>query len=401
MKKLFYLMILSILIIPISVKADMGAPAIKTYKATPVSKEGATLYSGIYEENPEAVGKIEYNEVVTVTSETKINGKVYADACNKKEVCGSVLLSDLKLSSKTNDLSEYNLKYVGRIFSDKAIEIYEYPGYIYKKLGKSIPSGTVFLASNYDSVGTWIKVSYDGVTGYIDTDDEAAMLLYNGEAIVGNEVYKEFYLSNPFGRSIAYNESGKYNIASYNYECSVWHNKTDEFELVKDIGLSDNYLSEKKSSTLKGGAKVKIIYDCSYQGVAAFYVESNGAKGWISYTEWDDDKSEIKYDVYLKGFDTDKLSKDSTENVENSLVLYSEYSDDDVTITDPKTGDVITPDNKGDKKDDDKKTLFAGFTKDQIILISSIGAGVIVLTAIVTIILVNKKKNKKENSVQE
>jgi len=54
-------------------------------------------------------------------------------------------------------------------------------------------------------------------------------------------------------------------------------------------------------------------------------------------------------------------------------------------------GDVVTPDKKEDKKISKKSKFFENWTKNQIIIVYAIAGAAIVLTAIITIIFINKK----------
>lgn len=389
MKKSLKFLIGVLVILPISVKADMGAPGIRTYKATPKSTDGATIYEKIYSDNPTKEGKFDYNEILTVSIEEKSNGKVYAYACNKSDKCGNVLISDLKLSKAADDLEGYDLKYQGRVFSQKAIDVYEGPGYIYEKTGDKIPTDAEVIVSGYEeNEGTWLKVKYKDIEGYVDSDDAAVMILYKGEALVEstNKVVKEFYLSNAWNSKMAYKENGQYVVTNYYREFSgeFRYSKT-EFKAVKDIKVAKRYTSDYEDDsniigTIKKGDNVKIIYDASYQGSVDLYVESNSLKGWISFIYDEGEK-------YLDGFDYEKISLSIEYKELNKPV---EAKD----VKNPK-GDVVTPDKKEDKKNNKKSKFFENWTKNQIIIVSAIAGAAIVLTAIITIIFMNKKSKNK------
>lgn len=383
MKKLFVIILGIIFMIPLTVKADMGPPMIKEYKATPKSVDGATYYSGIYEMN-KLKGTFEYNTILTVNEETKVNGKVYAYACDKNE-CGYVLLSDLKLSKKPDNMGTYNVKYVGRVFAKKDVDVFEGPGYIYGKTGDRIPANADVVVSSYaDDEGTWLKVKYEDIEGYVDSDDAAVMILYTGKALIkdSNKVVKTFYKSNAWNRKIAYKENDEWVIQDELYEFSGdFKYSKKEFKATKDLPLYKYFEYTESRETvgnIKKGDTVKFIYDASYQGTASYYVEVNGKKGWI-----ETDYQEIE--EYFEGFDTEKIYDYIYDNN-----LYE--NNEPVEASEQKTGDAINP----EQKDKDKK--YDWFTKQNIIILSCVGAALIVLTAIVTMLLVNKKGKK---SVQE
>lgn len=382
MKKLFVIILGIVFMIPITVKADMGPPQIREYKATPKSVDGAKYYNGIYEMNSKK-GTFSYNTVLTISEETKVNSKVYAYACDKNN-CGYVLLSDLKLSEKPNDLDGYEAKYVGRVFAKKGVDVYEGPGYIYEKTGDRIPANADIVVSGYDNnEGTWLKVKYGKITGYVDSDDAAVMVLYNGLALIqgSNKTVKEFYKSNAWDRKIAYKENDEYIIVDelYEFNGEFKYTKT-EFKATKELDLYKKFeYSESRETvgTIKKGDTVKFIYDASYQGTASYYVEVNGKKGWI-----ETDYQEI--DSYFEGFNYDKIND---YRYDNKLYLNNKP----VEAKKGESDDHVTPEKKEDKK-------YNWFTKENIIILSSFGAVLIVLTAIVTMLLVNKKGKK---SVQD
>lgn len=382
MKKLFVIILGIIFMIPLTVKADMGPPMIKEYKATPKSVDGATYYSSIYEmKKPE--GTFAYKTILNITEEKKVNGKEYALACNKND-CGYVLISDLTLTEKADD-EEVEVKYVGRVFAKNGVDIYEGPGFIYKKTGIKIPTDTDIVVSSYEgNEGTWLKVKYDGTVGYIDSDDAAVMILYQGQALIqkNNKVVTEFYKSNDWNRKIAYKEDGKYVIQDEFFEFSGdFKYKTTEFVAKKDLDLYKifEYTEYREAiGKIKKGDTVKFIYDASYQGTLSYYVEVNGKKGWI----------EMAYDEegeYFEGFDYQKILDYIYDNKLNNRNV-------PVEAEETPTGDVVVP----SKDDKDKK--YDWFSKQNIIILSCAGAFLVVLTAIVTIALVNKKDKK---SVQD
>ncbi|MBR5662435.1 MAG: hypothetical protein IKX00_02145 [Bacilli bacterium] len=383
MKKIFVIILGVIFLIPITVKADMGPPAVREYKATPKSVDGVKYYSDIYQLN-KAIGTFEYKTILTIAEERKVNGKSYAYACDKKNNCGYVLISELTLSEKSN-LDGFELKYVGRVFAKDGVELYEGPGYIYKKTGDKIPANANVVVSGYDqNETTWLKIKYKDTVGFVDSDDASVMILYKGQALIqkNNKVATEFYKSNAWDRKIAYKEDGKYVIQDEYFEFSgdFKYSKT-EFKALDELNLYKllDYSEHKDSIyTIKKGDTVKFIYDAAYQGTLSYYVEVNGKKGWI----------EMDYGAggeYFEGFDYDRILD---YIYDNNLYTYNEP----VEAKEDEVGDIVPPEEK------DKDEKYDWFSKQNIIILSCAGAFLIVLTAIVTMLLVNKK-NKK--SVQD
>ena len=383
MKKLFVIILGVIFLIPLTVKADMGPPSVREYKATPKSVDGVKYYSDIYNLN-KAIGTFEYKTILTIAEERKVNSKKYAYACDKKQNCGYVLISELTLSEKSN-LDGFDVKYVGRVFAEDGVELYEGPGYIYKKTGDKIPANADVVVSSYEGNDTtWLKVKYKDIEGFVDSEDASVMVLYKGQALIqkNNKVATEFYKSNAWDRKIAYKEDGKYVIQDEYYEFSGdFKYKTTEFKALQELDMYKlfEYTEHRDSiATIKKGDTVKFIYDASYQGTGSYYVEVNGKKGWIEFAYADGGE-------YFDGFDYEKIND---YIYDNKLYNYSEP----VEAEETPTGDVVVP----SKDDKDKK--YDWFSKQNIIILSCAGAFLVVLTAIVTIALVNKKDKK---SVQD
>ena len=374
MRKLVILILGVLFLIPLSVKADMGPPEIKSYKATPISKEGTTIYEKIYD-GAVKKGTLKYGEEVEIVMEQIEGGKTYGYFYNYDDGDGGyVLLSEMKYVSKVDEIDEQTPKYTARVFADDGVALYEGPSFIYDKI-TTIPNGEIIKSTDYDwDLGEWLYVEYDGKTGYVSGSDAAVGILYEGATADPNKtiVIDRFYKFSAWEYKMAYKSGNDYKIVSSvgKGTGSVIKNATD-IEVIKDLDVKDKTINGTKIGTIKKGEKLDILLDASDYGDKILLVKSGDIQGWV-YFDYEDN--------YLD-FNFEKLTEKDWE--QSKPVTYDGKEPEDKPIVDPD-----------EKKKDTKKGFFDGWTKKEIIMASIIGAAVIVITALVTIILVNKKKNK-------
>lgn len=382
MKRIFYLIVGLLLVIPFTVKADMSAPEIKELEVTPKSSSGATIYSfGNYEE----IGKLKSGETLKISTENEVKGVIYG--CSyEDEKC--VKMSEVKNADKNVKSKEDKAIYVGRVFAKDGAELYEGPSYAYSKTGDTIPyNAEVRIADLSRGVGTWVYVEYNDISGYVDTATSPIGQLFKNKIIIteNNKEYEEYYESNGWDRSLYAKDGDTYKKYS-TYDLADVFQYTDKFVLETDAKLykfaeaGENEQSNKSTvGTLKKGTKVEILYSYYDYGYSAHYVTDGNSKGWLISVEKDDGDYEFPY------FDLDyeKLTKNKEyKEFDDQKVLAEEY------FKDP---DAPTPVKKDDKSEGFK------LTPKMIVMLSCAGGALIVLTAIITIIFVNKKKK----SVQE
>ena len=375
MKKLVILILGVLFLIPLSVKADMGPPEIKSYKATPISKDGAIIYDKIYGGNPEKKDTLKYGDEVVIVMEEIEGGKTYGyfyDNGNGED--GYVLLSEMKYVSRMDELDEQTPKYTARVFADDGVDLYEGPSFIYDKI-TTIPKGTNIKSTDYsESDGEWLYVEYNGKTGYVSGADETVGVLYSGAIADPNKtnIINNFYKFSSWSSKFGYKSGNDYKVVN-----KLWKGlggvpkNASEATAKSDLTVEDKLENGTSIGTIKKGDKFEILYDVSEIQYVSYLVKSGDVQGWVSY----------HYDTEDNNVDANGIEI----NWEYSKpVLYDENDPEDKPIVDP---------NEKPKKDT-KKGFFDGWTKREIILVSIIGGIVIVLVAVVTLVLVNKKKNK-------
>ena len=139
MKKLFYLLIAAVLLLPNIAKADMGAPMVAEYKASVTNPDGVYVY--VYDSKQEKYVKtdkiIPYGTVIKVYEEYEIEKAGIIDVKNslvkdgEKNVTYYVYIKDLTL---TNDKYEVNLNDLGgesEAYTLKNLEIKKGPAASY------------------------------------------------------------------------------------------------------------------------------------------------------------------------------------------------------------------------------------------------------------------------------
>lgn len=360
MKKLFILILGVLFLIPLSVKADMGPPAIRTYKVTPKSSSGASYYD--YDLKTKK-GTIKSGEYVQVIGEKKSDGKVFAEFSSDDKY-GYVDLSEFVRQG--DEVNNDKASYVGKVFAKNGIEIYTGPSYSYDKTGKSISYNEDVNVSDFISDSTWIYVEKGDIKGYADASDGAVGIKL-GEKILEISTGKEIsgaYILDPWtqGYMIPSNNS-LVKVDKWNYGYALY--TENDAKALKSFDIykkNEDFNSSNKVTTVPAGADVKVLYS-SYGTPSNTYISYGDNKGWIN--------CEVDYDVI------DVTYKNTTN------YLKADGNDDPTEVDDP-TGDVPapTPNNEEDKK----------LTTKQIVLLSIAGGVLVVLTSIVTIILVNKKK---------
>ena len=375
MRKLVILILGVLFLIPLSVNADMGPPEIKSYKATPISKEGTTIYEKIYD-GAVKKGTLKYGEEVEIVMEQIEGGKTYGYFYNYDDGEGGyVLLSEMKYVSKVDEIDEQTPKCTARVFADDGVVLYEGPSFIYDKIA-TISKGEIIKSTDYNwDLGEWLYVEYKGKTGYVYGADNAVGILYKGTTADPNKtiIINDFYKFSDWDGQIAYKSGNDYKIVNTVSKGvgSVIKNASD-VTVTKDLEVTDKIVEGSKIGSLKKGDKVEILLDASSYGDRFFLIKSGDLQGWI-YFDYEDNHLSLNFD---------KLKENDFEG--SKPVVYDGKEPQDKPIVDP---------NEKPKKDT-KKGFFDGWTKKEIIMASIIGAAVIVITAFVTIILVNKKKNK-------
>lgn len=422
MKKIKYFIMLILFLMPIIVKGDMAAP-MTSYKVRISNPEGASIYEWDSEQKSYvATGKkLNYDEQYDIMYEQIINNELYGNASvnvkDENENEYSISIGYIKLSDSSPlkiDLEAHkkNLLIKYYVFDDSCY-LYNGPSKIYGKVEPetALKKGTIIESYYYDDM--WMYIDYNGIKGW---------------------VYKYSYdiFNNAETSGMAYV------IENTTYNRKIF--------TMKDIELYDSPKTDKKiGNIIPKGTTLDYEYIYSMKPhVPNYYVSYNGNSGWIK-TEYDDNYiiSNIAY------YNTTSLKVKRTHGIDlytnpdtNSGILVripggseltSKYIMDggpgaaswyyvsydikegwiyienyeDIEFISKEENPVIEEiepmetigEDEGQKKEEQKEEVVNDI--NDMLIYCSIGALALCLTAIVIILLVNKKKSVKENKIIE
>lgn len=345
------------LFLPIVCYADMSAPIIRPYQVEIINPQGAQT-----DEN-DAI--IPYGSLVTVNFE-------YGDTVSVEyeDKYYTINIKDVRIVSDIYEIKEGDLGDSKKAVVITAREIKKGPASAYGSTGITIPSGTSIVITGFHLYalgegGTWYYVTYKGTSGFIDIKDASVafnhskqeMLLYDNTEIYYNDGTKEtikantflkdgFYSVDPWSRMYYVSYNNKWGLIDYYKAC--FKSTSYDYKLKKDMKL---YSTGSEKSKVIGSIDAGTIISDAFVApdyTLRIYVENK--KGWIITDEYDD-------------------------------VTYIEKDDAEITTT---TSTTIKTTIKTVEKT-------VGNPKEYVIIWICVGI-VISITALVTIILINKKK---------
>lgn len=379
MKKKVILIIICLLISPLFVNADMGSPELIEYKAIANNEKGVELYEWVYEDDGEYlkdVAHIEQDEEVTVIYETEFDGVPYSEVELGKNYYYAKS-SDLVAKDKVYDIkkSEIGDERVAKILKNN-IELKSGPGISYETLTK-IPNNITLKINELEEVsGHWYYVEYKGYKGFI-SDENGALSLNTAKRKTFDKVkvYKDASFKNYIGTIDAEEEVTLYFTNGWDSVCYVKSEKLSGY-IKSDRNLT--YLSEGKIT----------ISDSNIKGYNENDEEVTLPEGEfrliIAYEEKDYHSYNFVADGIIYYFDYEGDNK-------NIKAKYKEY-DEPVAIKYVENGqyDLDTKNDKEKIKVNDKK----GLSTKELIIYGCAAAVLIIVTAGITIALVNRKNNK-------
>ena len=115
MKKILMILVIMFILPIMVVKADMGGPMIRPYDAYVVDVNVADYYEFLYVNNQwmyKKIGTLSFDTKITVSYETEIAGKIYADF-SKDGKNYSILIDDI-MSINDEFVIDENDNYVGK-----------------------------------------------------------------------------------------------------------------------------------------------------------------------------------------------------------------------------------------------------------------------------------------------
>ncbi len=439
MKKIIYVILGVLLFLPTIVKADMGAPMIKEYKASVKNPDGADIYRFDFdnEKYVKTGDKLKYGTIIIVDYEEdgwiEINTGEESEEENEAEEKEDlyVQLKELTAVNKTYKVNskELDTAISALIVKDQAIR--KGPAYGYESTGKTIKAVTTvkvrgLLEYNeedkkyYDEGNPWMYVEYNGTKGFIEAYEgkvafnkvTTTVMANNDAEVINPQTGKKVGIikANTKTNLTLYTLDAWYsdyyveydNVKGYVEDEVVFpKQETLDFKITEKIKVyetlkynDDGDLISKLVTTLPKSTAFSSNYYLIFNGWVVIYYEKGNVKGWISENEGtynSEEEGEEYRDI------ADVLGFEYPED-ENILEDKEEETGDNENVETEQPTEVVPEDVVSDVKNDDKPS-----SNSNQILYLCIGAAIVIsLTAVVTILLVNKKKkNKKEVKVEE
>ena len=377
MKKLLIVLLASFGLM-LRVKADMSAPMIKPYEAVVTNPNGAYVYvwngdKGSYQPTKE---KFQFEDKIKVEFEYDdfaIVGDKFIRIADISAIEAELKLSDLNLNEPVNAL----------ILKD--ISIYKGPSLAYDKTNVTLKTGTKLdIQILGDGMNPWAYVEYLGTKGFISildanvayqswthklmTVENTKMTDKDGNTILtiapNTEITKDVYQVDPWtgGYYITYqNQSG------FIMEGSV---ATDyvfaKMKLTKEMNIHEKMdtNSEVLGKVLKDTILIPKYQYFNYDE-QALYIEQDNIKGWVINNLEDGNFFER---VELTEIEEKELEKEREQEEKEEQEVKEEEKEEQ-------------------RPQENKPKNLSSF------IITCVSIAVIVsLTALVTIILINKKK---------
>ena len=389
MKKFLFGMLILIMFIPFVVKADMGAPMLRQYEVLVAKEDGIDYYD--YYSGFKKKGTYNKDQVLTVIFESEEDGQKYLAVSTEGGYNYNdyyyVKASDVVVKNgevKTSDSGVAHLEKANkfRIYKEDAI-VRKGPSFMYDEVGK-VKKGTIGSYKFYIEGSQYIYVDVDGVSGWIDTSD-SNVLFYDGNYIASEKIELSC-ATIPVGTVLTNvwraDSWGMKSLITYD-DCTELF---DNFRTNKFVSLDETPKVNKISKDIKiydtTSSNKKVLKEVTKGSEVVFFTEY----GYIEDFEehWDDVSYYVMYDG-IKGW-TSSLNYDDFTYVKDSEESLINPEEVEPPAEEPK-------EEEKDEKNDDKKSVLDTKT----VILMCVVAGVsICLTAIVTIILVNKKNKKVE-----
>ncbi len=405
MKKIYKLLLLVLCLFPLTVKADMGAPVIRTFEAIITKSGGLT-------------GKSYDNKKKHFDENSKVTVSGYSDSYYIRVKDSNGSYTEYEVSSEDSKYIVPVNKEVGpndegvtkldktiefQVVSDK-LTVYKGPASAYEVAG-SLKKGdqvTAFYAADaMESIPIYYYIQEENLKGWIlinsSNETEKVWIVnaqplkviitkdttINNTEVKANSIYKINYWSNAFlgtGPVIKVNneyiepEDETYEIiADSKKKQSIFKMEQYNFTLKKDTKLFTTFSLSEEITTIPAQTELSTInlvpaYVLQDQEVYYLYVSFNNKLGWIKVKAKDVD---VKEDDYL---------------IDELVSPYIDPEGDDGEAEEETTEPVDYHDDLNPKKKTNSK---------ETIIIAVIAAVSVAILALGTIIVLNKK-NKKD-----
>ena len=456
MKKLFLCLVTILMILSLSCVcfADGEGPSFASFKAY-VSKEGgADYYTSFWSENP-TIGHIDYNTSINVLDSTyKDNIEYYAfilpeeddgnyDWYDKIKYINS---DDIDVDSSLS-IEDYEINNEGTSlysFDRNGTKIYEFAIDTSDVLG-TIPLGTSFYARSVDGIkgvtsyggGTpWYFINYNNIKGFVSNEmsDIGFSQKYSDEILITKTQFMYKYVEqdendklieipkNTILRPIANKWEQVYYIEYKGFKGFVFNvanNRSTDMLIVWDDRATLYSEPDDQSEVLEASIPVDTILKAEWERYSWYKVNYNGKSGWIKATSYSlesilEDKYNERRWLEEDGEFTRYVSSYSTDEYNDLVIRYEEQQrngfvaapvEEEITYESPEDIDSGNKVVSGEIVDTSQEEIeFEPSTSlmDQInkeflrkVIIGLAVAIILCITALGTVVLINKKKKNK------
>ena len=398
MKRIFKILLVCMLLVPIAVSADMGAPYIKPIEAVITKKGGITAkdYSG-------KTKHFDENEVVLVTG-VGDEISIITKSDNYYDVSSDDIMYIIPKTSEVKPGDEgVNKLQKQREFEVvlDEIKVYKGPSIVFPEVG-TFKKGTQLTAfyemETSEAFSEWFYIQEESLSGWIQIQGYNSYPVYevnakplkvlftsnvtlNGAEIKEKSIYKIYYWSNPYltiGPVIKINNdfvdvtNEKVEIISDSKKVTgLFHMTQFNFSLKKDTKLYSDYKLSDEITIIPAGTKLSNI------NLLPDYVFGDENENFIIYVSYNNKLGWIKVN--------DKIVEEIEINNDELVSPYIDPEGDEGDDEEQTTELAVNDEPKKEKKSMDKNTII-------IFVVVAVSAAVIALSSIVLL----NKKNKKD-----
>ncbi len=415
--------------IPNNVKADCGILVYDGYKAKVSNINGAEVYestsNGVYKKTGK---KISYGTEVEISHDVGISGDTTLIAVNDGD--------DIVKASDLTNIKDFNGDKIKLEKSDyytiTDTEVRSGPGVLYDVVGTIKANTNIMIGDTSDlsEAGAWIKISDGTTTGYVYYEECYGKLpITIGEKVnsnnyyylggksevesklnlkVGDKLNVKYVIPVNKGVGIYYIElNGKSEYLDGSVVGKAYNHKLIPIDLNDQHYAINLYDSNDKQVKLSDYLKINQEYNIKYiydRGTwITYYIEINDKLYTLSYGPDYAEREAGEYPIVIA--DSKETVTWNGKDIEAYKLLNSDegttvYYNEELGLSKPESDEIkemIKPEEETTDKEvtnEDDTITVDGLTSKDYVIICLIASLVIAVVAIVTLVVVNRKKNK-------
>ncbi len=385
---LFLAIILSVLWIE-AAHADMSAPEMREFEVVVTNPDGIDYYDyngtvvGHLNKGETVIVAYQYNDKYRLASKEKNKFGNYETFGNVTSLDGfSIVQEEVDPTKTTEGITKLEKTAKARVYADEGVDVYKGPSDVYEKVGHI--KKDVILSYDYEVQSTAggivnIYVEYNGIKGWVE--------ILKGKVLIQNDA--QYIFSDDIST-----ECGvipKNSIATPKYVTDSWTHKS-LFEYNGCEFMYETFRDDKVFYIYQYNQKTLVdlpLYE--YADTTSTQLGTAPAGSLITVLASKDTMGDPEYVMYVKYNDITGWAVGSGD-----VFDYNNYTPND---DDPvKIDDTI----KVEEEDISSEVSIpnAKMGLNTLILLCSFGVGLLVVTALVTIILVNKNKAAKNEETK-